>query len=211
MHLYKIIQRALNPVLFTSIAPSSTIFVQLSEPGYWHRYSGDRTFPSLTKPLSGHTHSPPTITSPLVPNNHSSVLHFHNFVISSEVAQSCPTLCDPLDYIYIYIAHEAPPSIEFSRQEYWSGVAMSSSRGSSWPRDRTQVSHIAGRRFTLWATREAQDSWNSFKFLSFQECHINGMIQYNTVWDWLFSLSVTLWTFIQVVAHSKSLSLFITE
>ena len=98
MHLYKIIQRALNPVLFTSIAPSSTIFVQLSEPGYWHWYSGDRTFPSLTKPLSGHTHSPPTIISPLAPNNHSSVLHFHNFVISSEVAQSCPTLCNPLDH-----------------------------------------------------------------------------------------------------------------
>ena len=33
-------------------------------------------------------------------------------------------------------------------------VAISYSRGSSWPRDRTQVSHIAGRRFTVWATRE---------------------------------------------------------
>ena len=29
------------------------------------------------------------------------------------------------------------------------------SRGSSWPRDRTQVSHIAGRFFTIWATRQA--------------------------------------------------------
>ena len=34
-------------------------------------------------------------------------------------------------------------------------VAISFSRGSSQPRDRTQVSHIAGRRFNLWATREA--------------------------------------------------------
>ena len=34
-------------------------------------------------------------------------------------------------------------------------VAISFSRGSSWPRDRTQVSHIAGRCFNLWATREA--------------------------------------------------------
>ena len=34
-------------------------------------------------------------------------------------------------------------------------VAISFSRGSSWPRNRTQVSCIAGRRFTLWATREA--------------------------------------------------------
>ena len=35
-------------------------------------------------------------------------------------------------------------------------VAVPSSRGSSQPRDRTQVSHITGRFFTSWATREAQ-------------------------------------------------------
>ena len=35
-------------------------------------------------------------------------------------------------------------------------VAFPFSRGSSQPRDRTQVSHIAGRFFTSWATREAQ-------------------------------------------------------
>ena len=34
-------------------------------------------------------------------------------------------------------------------------VAMPSSRGSSEPRDRTQVSCIAGRFFTIWATKEA--------------------------------------------------------
>ena len=34
-------------------------------------------------------------------------------------------------------------------------VAISFSRGSSRPRDWTQVSCIAGRHFTLWATREA--------------------------------------------------------
>ena len=33
-------------------------------------------------------------------------------------------------------------------------VAIAFSRGSSRPRNRTQVSHIAGRRFTIWATRE---------------------------------------------------------
>ena len=45
----------------------------------------------------------------------------------------------------VYIAHQAPPSMGFFRQEYWSEVAMSFSRGFSWPRDRTQVSHITGR------------------------------------------------------------------
>ena len=34
-------------------------------------------------------------------------------------------------------------------------VAISFSRGSSQPRDGTWVSHIAGRCFTIWATREA--------------------------------------------------------
>ena len=33
--------------------------------------------------------------------------------------------------------------------------AISFSRGSSWPRDWTQVSCTAGRLFTIWATREA--------------------------------------------------------
>ena len=70
----------------------------------------------------------------------------------SEVAQSCPTLCDPT----AYNLHQAPPSMGFSRQEYWSGLPFPSPRGSSQPRDRTQISHIAGRRFTLWATREVQ-------------------------------------------------------
>ena len=34
-------------------------------------------------------------------------------------------------------------------------IAFPFSRGSSQPRDRTQVSHIAGRFFTNWATKEA--------------------------------------------------------
>ena len=37
-------------------------------------------------------------------------------------------------------------------------VAMPFSRGSSQPRDQTQVTHIAGGFFTIWATREAL-SW----------------------------------------------------
>ena len=35
--------------------------------------------------------------------------------------QSCPTLCDPLT-----IAHQAPLSMGFSRQEYWSGLPFPS-------------------------------------------------------------------------------------
>ena len=37
----------------------------------------------------------------------------------SEVAQSCPTLAAPWT-----AAHQAPPSVGFSRQKYWSGVPL---------------------------------------------------------------------------------------
>ena len=52
------------------------------------------------------------------------------------------------------IAYQAPLSMEF-RQAYWEWVAVPFSRGSSQPRDWTQVSCIAGEFFTIWATRGA--------------------------------------------------------
>ena len=54
------------------------------------------------------------------------------------------------------IAHQAPLSMGFSRQEYWSALPFPSPGDLSDPRDRTQVSCIAGRCFNLWANREAQ-------------------------------------------------------
>ena len=39
----------------------------------------------------------------------------------SEITRSCPNLSDPMD-----VAHQAPPSKDFSRQEYWSGVPLPS-------------------------------------------------------------------------------------
>ena len=37
---------------------------------------------------------------------------------------------------------------------------MPSSRGFPQPKDQSQVSHIAGRFFSVWATREAQEYWS---------------------------------------------------
>ena len=42
-------------------------------------------------------------------------------------------------------------------------AAISSSRGSSLPRDQAQVSCIAGRLFTIWAIRDAQIVYNMFQ------------------------------------------------
>ena len=68
----------------------------------------------------------------------------------SEVSQSYSTLCDPM-------ACSLPGSVHgIFQARILEWVAISFSRGSSWPRDRALVSHIAGRHFTVWATREAQ-------------------------------------------------------
>ena len=69
------------------------------------------------------------------------------------VAQLCPTLCDPVDCRH---------GILQARIVEW--VAILFSRGSSRPRDRIQVSCIAGRFFTCWATKEAFASSMAFQF-----------------------------------------------
>ena len=66
------------------------------------------------------------------------------------VTQLCSALCDPTDC--------SPPGYSVhlilqARILEW--VAISFSRGSSWPRDQTPASCIAGWFTTDWATREA--------------------------------------------------------
>ena len=111
------------------------------------------------------------------------------------VAQSCPTLCDPMDcsppgssvlrdspgkntgvgchallqrifpiqgsypgllhcrqILYCLSHHGRPRILEW--------VIYPLSRGTSWPRNQTGVSCIAGGFFTNWATREAQKYWS---------------------------------------------------
>ena len=67
-----------------------------------------------------------------------------------KLAQSCPTVYDPMDYK----AHE------ILQARILKSVAFPFSRGSYQPRDQTQGSHIAGGFFTSWATREAQEYWS---------------------------------------------------
>ena len=67
-----------------------------------------------------------------------------------EIAQACPTLWDPMGFS---VPGSSVPGIFQARVLEW--VAISFSRDSSQPRDQTQVSHIADRRFNLWVTRQA--------------------------------------------------------
>ena len=71
------------------------------------------------------------------------------------VSHSCSTLCDPMNC--------SPPGssvhgILQARILEW--VAIPFSKGFSQPRKWIRVSSIAGRFFTIWATREAQNGIN---------------------------------------------------
>ena len=75
---------------------------------------------------------------------------FNMLSFSVLVTQSCPALCDPMDY--------SPPGssdhgILQARLLEW--VVLPFSRGSSPPRDTTRVSPVVGGFFTIWATGEA--------------------------------------------------------
>jgi len=82
----------------------------------------------------------------------------HNFLYNtllddeseSEVAQSCLTLCNPMDYSLL---GSSIHGIFQARVLEW--AAISFSRGLSQPRDWTRVSCTADRCFTIWAIREA--------------------------------------------------------
>ena len=72
------------------------------------------------------------------------ILHIITGESESEVAQSCPTLCDPMP---CRLPGSSLHGILQARVLEW--VAISFSRGSSQPRDRNQVSRIPGRCFNL--------------------------------------------------------------
>ena len=94
------------------------------------------------------------------------------------VAQSGLTLCDPMD---CSVPGSSDNGVLQARILEW--VAIPFSRGSSQPRDETWVSCIAGRFFTVWATREALFF---FFFLSTFVCFIC------LFWKWYVKIS-QLW------------------
>ena len=80
------------------------------------------------------------------------------------VTQLCLILCDPTDC--------SPPGSSVrgnfqARILEW--VAISFSRRSSWPRDQTYDSCIAGRFFIIWATRTVREREVSFMPVKFND------------------------------------------
>ena len=81
------------------------------------------------------------------PVKHVKIMYFEN--TESESAQSCPTLCDPMDYS---LPGSSVHGIFQAIVPEW--IAISFSSGSSRARGRTQVSRTVDGRFTIWATRK---------------------------------------------------------
>ena len=82
--------------------------------------------------------------------------NYIQYLAKVKVTQSCPTLGKPMNYTVHGILQ--------ARILEW--IAFPFSRGSSQPRDRTQVSCIAGGFFTIWATREVQEYWSGYSIPS---------------------------------------------
>ena len=86
--------------------------------------------------------------------------------VNVKVAQSCPTLCEPMNYTVHGILQ--------ARIMEW--VAFPFSKVSSKPKDGTQVSRVAGGFFTSRATREApylqytRVKWNLSVKIEFTTC-----------------------------------------
>ena len=87
------------------------------------------------------------------------------------VTQSCPTLCDPMN------CSSPDSSVHGDSPGKNTGVGCHALlQGSFQPKDRTQASHIAGRFFTIWVTREVP-----LKFLQL----IKEIFAYSNVYNFL--------------------------
>ena len=92
-----------------------------------------------------------------------------NLKVKVLITQSCLTLWDPMGC--------SPPGFPVKgilQAGILEWVFIPFFRGSSWPRDQTRVSCIAGKFFTIWDTREANTSIFSFLYTF----HINILFNY---------------------------------
>ena len=116
-----------------------------------------------------------------------------------------------LSRVWLFATLWTIQSMEFSRPEYWGGEPFPSPGGSYQPRDRTQVSCIAGGFFTSWATRGSEKiirlllklrfrsiKWRSYTWAFEKEkakllnCSGNSLWPYYSVW-WIIQFGGPGW------------------
>ena len=97
------------------------------------------------------------------------------------IAQSCLTLCNLMKCSWP--GSSVCGNLQARILEW---VAIPFSRGSYWPRDWTLVSCIAGRFFTVWATRDAQLKVHKFKKILYFLKKERGLSLPSLYWLWFF-------------------------
>ena len=107
---------------------------------------GGQNVPQYRPRAVSHDFHPLTFQYGKIPNPcKSTVLSIHGVAVRKETGGGNPSTRGPGDQVRL----PCPRILEW--------VAVSFSKGSSWPRDRTRVSCTGGRLFTIWATREAKE------------------------------------------------------
>ena len=88
------------------------------------------------------------------------------------VTKSCPTLEQT-------VGHQAPLSMGFSRQEYWSGLLFPSPGDLPNPGIRPLSTALEGRFLYHWATRKGCSFWDPHVALNnpTQPCHVGASIE----------------------------------
>ena len=94
-------------------------------------------------------------------------------MLHAQSLQSCPTLCNPRT-----VAHQAPLSMGFSRQEYWSGLPCPSPEDLPNPEIEPASLALAGKFFTTSATRLRKETRN-WKVLRTGDSQGDGRVNYS--------------------------------
>ena len=115
------------------------------------------------------------------------------------VAQSCLTLCHPMD---CSLPGSSVHRILQARILEW--VAISFSRGSSWPKDQTWISCIEGKFLTFWTTREACVSTGLLFFSNGLMCGPQGKRDCCCPWALIFEPAYSQKMFLSLVRSSSS-------
>ena len=131
-------------------------------PGFQYSHVGEKQREKEREkarfPISSYRDTNPIMGTP------SSWPHLNLIISPSESRSVCLTPCDPMDC--------SPPGFSFheiiqARILEW--VASPFARGSSQPRDQTQVFRIAGRFFTIWATGKSMKQITSHRCKQMEE------------------------------------------